>query len=184
MLAIPAKLPIMWPDMRDKKETPLHAAIEKVTRILITALVLIGLVGCQSRGSTHNPVKSVGLDEFDQIIHSNTFSGLVAVIASWCPPCREELPILAKLDRRYRDHGIQIVVVSIDADGAKAVQPLVDKTGIDFPAYWVGPHAAQFYKIIGVPTLLVMRNGQQIEKLPGSHSRSVIEDQIKKLIAP
>jgi thiol-disulfide isomerase/thioredoxin len=162
----------------------LNPAIEKLTPILITALVLIGLIGCQSRGSSHNRVKPVGLDEFDQIIHSKTFSGLVAVIASWCPPCRKELPVLAKLDRRYRDHGIQIVVVSIDVDGAKAVQPLVDKTGIDFPAYWIGPSAVQFYKIIGVPTLLVMRNGQQIAKLPGSHSSPVIENQIKKLINP
>ena len=162
----------------------MHPSIEKLTRILMTTLVLIGLIGCQSQAATHNPVKPVRLDEFDQLIHAKTFSGLVAVIASWCPPCREELPVLAKLDRLYRDQGIQIVAVSIDDDGAKAVQPLVDKSEIDFPAYWVGPHAVQFYKIIGVPTLLVMRNGQQIAKLPGSHSRPAIEDQIKKLIEP
>ena len=157
---------------------------EKLPGILMAALVLIGLIGCQGQKSTHNPVKPVGLDEFDRIIHAKDFNGLVAVIASWCPPCLDELPVLAKLDRRYRNRGIQIVVVSIDTDGVEAVQPLVDETKIDFPAYWVGPHAVQYYKIIGVPTLLVIRNGQQIAKLPGNLSGHMIEDQLKKLIKP
>ena len=151
---------------------------------LIGALVLICLSGCQDQTPTHNLVRSIDLDEFDQRIRAQTFNGLVAVIASWCPPCREELPILGKLDRQYRNQGIQIVAVSIDKDSAKAIQPLVNASKIDFPIYWIGSRGVMFYKIRGVPTLLVIRNGQLVKKLPGSLSRKRIEKLIKSLIEP
>lgn len=149
----------------------------------ITAMfAIIGLAGCRPQSPTHNPVKSVELSEFDQIIHHKAFSGLVAVIASWCPPCREELPVLAKLDRHYRDKGIQIVALSIDADGVKAVQPLINESKVGFPVYWVGSKGIAHYKIIGVPTLIIVSNGQMIEKHPGNQSRSRIEQLIQSLI--
>ena len=151
---------------------------------LITILSISGLSVCLARNPTNNPVKPVDLAEFDQIINRQTFTGVVAVIASWCPPCRKELPILDKLNRRYRDKGITIVALSVDADGAAAVQPLVNETKVDFPVYWIGMKAVAHYKIRGVPTLLLIRQGQLIEKRPGSHSKSSIEKLIRALITP
>ena len=150
--------------------------------VMLMALIIIGLAGCRPQSPTHNPVKSVDLAEFDQMIRNEAFSGLVAVIASWCPPCREELPELAKLDRHYRDKGIQIVALSIDNDGAKNVQPLINESKVDFPVYWVGSKGIAHYKIIGVPTLMIVRNGQLIETRPGGQSRQSIEQHIKSLI--
>jgi thiol-disulfide isomerase/thioredoxin len=149
---------------------------------ILAALTIIGLTGCRPQSPTHNPVKSVELAEFDQIIGHNTFSGLVAIIASWCPPCRKELTELAKLDRQYRDKGIQIVALSIDAEGAKEVQPLINESKVDFPVYWVGSKGIAHYKIIGVPTLMIVRNGLVIKKRPGSQSRNVLERHIKSMI--
>jgi thiol-disulfide isomerase/thioredoxin len=157
-------------------------SILKPVGAILVALIVIGLAGCRPKSPTLNPVKSVELDEFDQILRNEAFSGLVAVIASWCPPCREELPELAELDRHYRDKGIQIVALSIDNDGAKSVQPLINESKVDFPVYWVGSKGIAHYKIIGVPTLLIIRNGQLTETRPGSQSRESIEQHIKSLI--
>jgi thiol-disulfide isomerase/thioredoxin len=157
-------------------------SIIKPVGVIWAMSLIIGLTGCRPQSPTLNPVKPVELAEFDRMIHNETFSGLVAVIASWCPPCREELPELAKLDRHYRDKGIQIVALSIDNDGAKSVQPLINESKVDFPVYWVGTKGIGHYKIIGVPTLLIVRNGQLIEKRPGSQSRQSIEQHIKSLI--
>lgn len=160
----------------------MSVSILKPIGAIMMALTFIGLTGCRPQSPTLNPVKSVELVEFDQMIRNEAFSGLVAVIASWCPPCREELPVLAKLDRHYRGKGIQIVALSIDNDGAKSVQPLINTSNVDFPVYWVGSKGIAHYKIIGVPTLMIVRNGQLIEKRPGSQSRQSIEQQIKSLI--
>jgi thiol-disulfide isomerase/thioredoxin len=157
-------------------------SILKSVGVIWVALLIIGLTGCRPQSPPLNPVKPVELAEFDQMIQNEAFSGLVAVIASWCPPCREELPELAKLDRHYRDEGIQIVALSIDNDGANSVQPLIDESKVDFPVYWVGTKGITHYKIIGVPTLFIVRNGQLIEKHPGSQSRQSIEQHIKSLI--
>jgi thiol-disulfide isomerase/thioredoxin len=146
------------------------------------ALIIVGPAGCRPQSPTLNPAKSVELPELDQVIRNETFSGLVAVIASWCPPCREELPELANLDRRYRDKGIQIVALSIDNDGAKSIQPLINESKVDFPVYWVGSKGIAHYKITGVPTLMIIRNGRIIEIRPGRQSRQSIEQHIKSLI--
>lgn len=169
---------IAWPE----KEVQMGLSIPKPLGLILVALIIVGPAGCRPQSPTHNPVKSVDLAEFDQMIRNEAFSGLVAVIASWCPPCREELPELAELDRHYRDKGIQIVALSIDNDGAKTVQPLINETKVDFPVYWVGPKGIAHYKIIGVPTLMIFRSGQLIETRPGSQSRQRIEQHIKSLI--
>jgi thiol-disulfide isomerase/thioredoxin len=51
---------------------------------------------------------------------------LLDVWASWCPPCREELPLLDDLARRMRDSDVEIIAVSIDEDRA-AAEALVRK---------------------------------------------------------
>lgn len=160
----------------------MSVSILKPVDVILVVLLIIGLTGCRPQSPTLNPVKSVELAEFDQMIRDKAFSGVVAVIASWCPPCREELPELAKLDRHYRAKGIQIVALSIDNDGAKSVQPLINASKVDFPVYWVGKKGIAHYKIIGVPTLMIVRNGQLIEIRPGSQSRQSIEQHIKSLL--
>lgn len=154
----------------------------KSVGVILVALIISGLTGCRPQSPTHNPVKPIELVEFDQMIRDESFYGVVAVIASWCPPCRAELPELAKLDRHYRDKGVQIVALSIDTDGAENVQPVINESKVDFPVYWVGSTGIAHYKIIGVPTLMIVRNGQVIEMRPGSQSRQSIEHQLKLLI--
>jgi thiol-disulfide isomerase/thioredoxin len=45
--------------------------------------------------------------------------------ATWCPPCREELPAIERLYRRHKDGGLMVLAVSIDAEGAAVVAPFV-----------------------------------------------------------
>jgi hypothetical protein len=72
---------------------------------------------------------------------------------------------------------------SLDTEGPQAVQPLINKLGIQFPIYWVGTPAVQHYQIMGVPTTMVYNNGRLVEKFPGSHSEKFIEKKIEALVA-
>ena len=57
---------------------------------------------------------------------------LVNFWATWCPPCREEMPALERLYRRHKDHGLVLVAISIDAD-PKVVMPYVSASKLTFP---------------------------------------------------
>lgn len=159
----------------------------KVTRTglycLYALLFMTSLTHCSENLPTTNEVQPIEPAVLDKMISDTAYRGLVVAMASWCPPCREELPILAKLYLKYKEKGIQIIAVSLDADGPKAVQPLINKLKIPFPVYWIGTKAIQHYNIAGIPTLMVYNQGGSMAKLPGSHSRKAIEKILERLVA-
>jgi peroxiredoxin len=57
---------------------------------------------------------------------------LINFWATWCPPCREEMPALERLYRQHKDHGLVLVAVSLDAD-PKVVPPYVRASKLTFP---------------------------------------------------
>jgi thiol-disulfide isomerase/thioredoxin len=60
---------------------------------------------------------------------------LISFFASWCEPCRKELPLLVQLDRMYRDRGLRILSIDIedDAPGVEATLRMVEKAKVAFP---------------------------------------------------
>jgi thiol-disulfide isomerase/thioredoxin len=150
--------------------------------VLGVFLLLTSLVHCSEPLPTTNPVQTIELGQLNNKISQQNFSGLVVAMASWCPPCRRELPILANLYQKYNGKGVQIMAISVDAEGPKAVQPLINELKIPFPVYWVGTQAIQHYKLAGVPTLMIYDNGRPIEQLPGTQSEKTIERKIKALL--
>ncbi|OLB04140.1 MAG: hypothetical protein AUH14_11535 [Candidatus Rokubacteria bacterium 13_2_20CM_69_15_1] len=57
---------------------------------------------------------------------------LINFWATWCPPCREEMPAMERLWRQQRDQGFVLVAVSVDAD-TKQVKPYLDEHKLTFP---------------------------------------------------
>lgn len=77
--------------------------------------------------------------------------------ASWCGPCREEIPNLIDIYKTYKDKGVQVVGVDVwehnDAAGAKAVEELA----IPYPIMYGGTQeTTNLYGITGIPTILVI----------------------------
>ena len=52
--------------------------------------------------------------------------------ATWCPPCREEMPAMERLYTRHRDRGFVVVALSVDAD-PRVVAPFLKESGLTFP---------------------------------------------------
>ena len=150
--------------------------------VIGSLLLAIGATGCSDQGSGTHLVQPIELKAMLRIVARDDFSGLVVAMAAWCPSCRKELPLLAELYRRHQAEGIEIVAVSVDADGPKAVQSLIDTLGIPFPVYWVGPAAAEHYRLIGIPTLIIYDHGRLREKIPGSQNFKALEAKIKTLL--
>jgi thiol-disulfide isomerase/thioredoxin len=158
-------------------------SMKKLIGTLVCCFLLApGLLCCDNPPPTSHAVAAIDLKMLDNMVSDKNFRGLVVAMASWCPPCRKEMPVLAEIWRDYHDKGIRIVAISLDSDGPKAVQPLVDKLKLPFPVFWIGPAAIKHLKIVGIPTMLIYKDGRLLKTIPGGLPRKSIEEQIKFLL--
>jgi peroxiredoxin len=90
--------------------------------------------------------------------------------ATWCAPCREEMPALDALQRQYADEGLRVIGVSIDGRGAASeVASFLERNGIDFTIlHDPDERVTRTFRTIGVPeTFLIDRDGRVVERWIG-----------------
>lgn len=100
------------------------------------------------------------------------FKGKVVVLnfwATWCGPCRAEMPSLNNLYNEYKDKGLVVLAVSVDAS-EKPVKSFARELKLTFPVLMDKDKAVSFdeYAALGLPTtFLIDKNGIVIEKIMG-----------------
>ena len=94
---------------------------------------------------------------------------LVNIWATWCPPCRQEMPSMQKLYERFKGENFEILAVSVDSTGREAVAPFMRQMNLTFPALLdpkedIGP----LYGLTGVPeSFIIDKKGIVVEKIIG-----------------
>ncbi len=87
---------------------------------------------------------------------------LLNVWATWCAPCREEIPLLQTLHEKHRAQGLELVGVSIDATGEEeSIRGFMTDFGMTYPV-WRDPdeRIQSLFQALGVPaSYLIDRNG-------------------------
>ena len=116
------------------------------------------------------------------------FRGDVVLInfwASWCGPCRQEMPILSELHDKYRALGFTVLGVNVEADAAKARKLLKD-TPVSFPVVFDSDSVvSKQYDVVAMPsTVLVDRDGNMryLHKGYKSGLEEVYQQQVRELI--
>ena len=94
---------------------------------------------------------------------------LVNIWATWCPPCRDEMPSMQKLYERFKGEHFEILAVSIDADGREAVAPFIKQMNLTFPVLLDPKEKIRsLYGITGVPeSFIVDGEGILVNKVIG-----------------
>ena len=94
---------------------------------------------------------------------------LLNIWATWCPPCRVEMPSMERVHRRFAGTDFRVVAVSVDDDDQKVVEDFVKELGLTFEV--LHDRAAQIqrqYQTTGVPESFVIdRNGVIMKKVIG-----------------
>jgi peroxiredoxin len=107
--------------------------------------------------------------------------------ATWCPPCKEEMPSMERLYRRYKERGFTILAVSIDAGGERAVRDFVKAHGLTF-LIGLDPklEVANLYTVRALPsTFVIDRSGNTAavalgpRDWDGAAAHAVIESLLK-----
>ena len=103
--------------------------------------------------------------------------------ATWCVPCREEIPHFVELQNRYRDRGLQIVGISMD-DGPEPVRDFYQRFHINYPVVMGNARIGELYGgVLGLPiAFLVDPDGRIYSKHSGATDISVIEREIGALM--
>jgi thiol-disulfide isomerase/thioredoxin len=118
-------------------------------------------------------------------VKSDQFKGKVVVIdfwATWCPPCRAEIPGYVELMKKYGKDGLVIVGVSMDEGGPSVVKSFSTKFNVNYPMVMGDDKVlAAFGGIEALPTtFLIDRNGQIRDRKVGAEAT---EDYEKKIVA-
>jgi len=103
--------------------------------------------------------------------------------ATWCGPCRYELPVLQRVFENTQDERVVFLAVSTDAD-TSAVRPFVEKTRLTLPVAF-GRSAAAAYGVTSIPTLLLIDgNGMMRYRHTGYRPdlEDVLPEEIKELL--
>ena len=111
-----------------------------------------------------------GLD--GKMVSLSNYKGKVVLVniwATWCPPCVKEMPSMEKLYRKFKRENFEILAVSIDETGPKAVAPFMEKTRLTFPALIDSKGAIKpVYRITGIPeSFIIDKQGLLIKKIVG-----------------
>jgi thiol-disulfide isomerase/thioredoxin len=104
--------------------------------------------------------------------------------ATWCGPCRMEIPHFLELTSKYGERGFVVVGVAMDETGAEVVRPFVEKYRITYPIVLGDAYTAnRFGGVSALPTTLLLdREGRQVRKYVGYRDLKVFEQDIAPLL--
>jgi thiol-disulfide isomerase/thioredoxin len=104
--------------------------------------------------------------------------------ATWCGPCKIEMPWFVDLQKQYGPQGLQIVGVAMDDASKQDIAKFAKDMGVNYPIL-IGKEAVgdQYGGVPALPeTFLIGRDGKIVDKIIGLRGKSEIEDSIKKAL--
>jgi thiol-disulfide isomerase/thioredoxin len=181
-----------------------EAANRRTLRFVLAAVTVLamamGFAGCDSSesaksvGSGSGSARVVGqpiaVDSISQSLEQ--MKGKVVVLdlwATWCGPCRMEIPSFIKLQEKYKAQGLEIVGVSLDpitrGGNAELVGKFMQENNINYTIWLVNNPTAlmKFPTGQGIPTTYVIdRNGRTVKQYVGVQPEAVFERDIQSLL--
>jgi thiol-disulfide isomerase/thioredoxin len=136
--------------------------------------------------STPMPVAAFTVHDLDgKAISSDSLRGKVTIVnfwATWCPPCRAEIPDLIALQDKYRDQ-LQIIGVSQDETGPEIVRKFAADQHMNYPIVMTTPEIERIFTgIYALPTSFVIdRNAQIVQKHVGMLNAETTEGETRLL---
>ena len=168
------------------------------TRATLAGILALGMAGCGGgAGTSHTgaeaeqlnaPLPQFDLEELSGArITSGDLDGKVALVnfwATWCGPCKIEMPWFVEFQRKYKDRGFTVVAISLDEEGWEPVRTFAEEREFNFPvALGSDPVSEDFGGIYVLPTTLVVdRSGTVVFRHSGLVPKATYEEQIESLL--
>ena len=120
-------------------------------------------------------------------IELSDFKGKVVALnfwATWCPPCRKEIPDFVALQTQYGTDGLQILGIALDEGGAGVVKPFTEKYKMNYPVLLADEDIVKRYgEMNAIPvTILIDRKGMIRGRFVGMRTKDMLESVILPLL--
>jgi len=157
----------------------------RLGKVFIFALVL-SILGASSQGSAieiGEKAPDFSLADIDgKMVSLSAFNGKVVILdffASWCPPCRQEIPDFISLEKAYGDKGFAMIGVALVSAGE--AKEFAGKMGINYPVLVDDGKTSEVYgPIRSIPTTFIIdKSGKIVKIYIGSLAKAVFEADIK-----
>jgi cytochrome c biogenesis protein CcmG/thiol:disulfide interchange protein DsbE len=146
------------------------------TGVIVSVSALLGFVVCCTPTQPSKPAVRAEAqrkrapdfalkDASGKLVHLTDFKGKVVLVdfwATWCNPCMVEIPWFQEFQRKYKDRGFEVLGISMDDDGWKAVNPFVAKRKLNYRVVLGDDKTGdQYGGLEALPTTFVIdRNGR------------------------
>jgi cytochrome c biogenesis protein CcmG/thiol:disulfide interchange protein DsbE len=115
------------------------------------------------------------------------FKGKAVVVnfwATWCPPCKEEIPDFIEVYKKYEKQGLVLIGVSLDQEGWEVVKPFVEKMKIPYPVVIGNQTVVRHYgNFDGIPaTFFINSDGNIVDQQIGMLTKDIFEAKVKAII--
>lgn len=123
-----------------------------------------------------------------QPVSMDNYRGYVLVIdffATWCPPCKESIPHLVEMNRKYSKQGLQVLGLSLDEDGERVVKSFAEERRINYPVALAGESVQTDFGLRSVPVMFVIDKRGKIAEVFTGFSEGIgrsLENLVRKLL--
>lgn len=187
--------------MSDLGQPPVPSRVQRLRKHLTVANVLTvaillwaaprllphlgAVVGVESGPATTPAYRFVALDGSE--LSAETLRGKVVLVnfwATWCTPCRVEMPALQRMHDRHAPDGFVVVGLAVDRASTEAVRAFVQERGVTYPiAHVVGEAEVLFGGVRGYPTsFLLDRSGRIRHTVIGPVAPVSLEPAVRRLL--
>ncbi len=163
-------------------------------KVLMRGVILCGLILglslgtlCQAAEKNMPAFSLPGVGDSPQVVSSEDYQGKIILVnfwATWCPPCRREIPSLVRLQEENKDKDFTVIGISMDKSAKDKVTNFVKKIGVNYPVAIGSNEVARSFGALGaIPSsFLVDTKGTIIKKYPGYTTYEKMAKDIKQLM--
>ncbi len=167
--------------------------------VLVTAITVAAILVARFRSSHRASAASsslsvsgqmaldFGLESLDgRTVHLSDFRGKAVLLnfwATWCQPCKIEMPWFEQLQKQYGPEGLQVVGIAVDDADKEDISKFAKTLGVDYPILLDNQGVREVYRVQFLPaTFYVGRDGKVADKVFGLKGRDEIEEITKKAL--
>jgi len=165
--------------------------------VLVAAMLYVASHGIRGAGNTNNdsldvagkPAPDFTLPSLEgKNIQLSGYKGQAVLLnfwATWCGPCKIEMPWFVELQKEYGPQGLQIVGVAMDDASKEDITKFVKEMGVNYPILIGKENVGNDYGGVNVlpTTFFIDRDGKIVAREFGLQSRSIFVDNIRKALA-
>lgn len=180
-------------DRQHRPKSVAHRVIDLVLWIAVVGVVLwrFGpqLLAVTGLGAGDDPAPAFELTTLDgPRIASDSLAGKVILVnfwATWCPPCRLEMPGFERVWKDRRDDGFVVIGIATDRTGEAGVREYVRERGVTYPTAMATPEVVRaFGGYRGLPTsFLIDRQGIIRYRVVGFYAEPTLRGAVSRLLA-